>query len=101
MRKMKKNFLLLFLIIFAVLFVFADSENYHWYRASTGTTANAFPDLGNQYTLSLEANPTNGGTVIGGGKYEAGEIVTIEAIPEFEYFFTNWSGDIGAIDVTE
>jgi len=41
---MKKSLIITVLIIFCVLSLFAD-ENYHWYRASTGTTADAFPKI--------------------------------------------------------
>lgn len=43
---MKKRLLITFLIIFAVLTIFADSGNFYWYRSSAGDTANAFPDVG-------------------------------------------------------
>jgi hypothetical protein len=45
MRKVKKKFILIFLMFFVVFVAFADSENYHWYRSSTGTIANVFPDV--------------------------------------------------------
>jgi len=42
---MKKNILLIFLVIFVSLVIFADSENYYWYRSSEGEKAGAFPDI--------------------------------------------------------
>ncbi len=43
------------------------------------------------YTLSLSANPSDGGTVSGGGDYEEGESVSLEATPATGYQFVNWT----------
>lgn len=42
-------------------------------------------------TLTLVANPMGGGSVTGGGKYEAGTEVTITATPSENYTFKRWS----------
>lgn len=42
-------------------------------------------------TLTLVANPRGGGSVTGGGKYEAGTEVTITATPSENYTFKRWS----------
>ncbi len=43
------------------------------------------------YTITATANPTEGGTVTGGGKYGSGSICTLLATPNDDYFFTNWT----------
>jgi hypothetical protein len=43
------------------------------------------------YTVSLLADPTEGGAVFGAGTYECGSLVIIEAIPDPNYYFVNWT----------
>ncbi|MBR4146701.1 MAG: InlB B-repeat-containing protein [Bacteroidales bacterium] len=43
------------------------------------------------YSINIAANPTNGGTVSGDGKYEKGHPCTIIATPATGYTFTNWT----------
>ena len=43
------------------------------------------------YTVSVSANPTNGGTVSGGGTYQQGQSCTVNAVPATGYTFTNWT----------
>ena len=43
-----------------------------------------------QYTISVSANPNNGGTVSGGGTYEAGQSCTVSATANTDYVFINW-----------
>lgn len=45
------------------------------------------------YALDLEANPTDGGTVTGSGNYEAGTLVSINAVAETGYAFINWTDE--------
>ena len=45
----------------------------------------------NTYTLTVNASPTNGGTVSGGGTYGYGETVMLTAIPNSNYIFVQWS----------
>ena len=40
------------------------------------------------------ANPFGGGTVIGGGLYQEGDIVTLEAIANYGYTFMGWSDGV-------
>ena len=44
-----------------------------------------------QYTISVSANPTNGGTVTGGGTYPQGDSCTVSATPATGYHFVNWT----------
>ena len=43
------------------------------------------------YTISVSANPTNGGTVTGGGTYEQGQSCTISARAATGYIFLGWT----------
>ena len=43
------------------------------------------------YTISVSANPTNGGTVTGGGTYQQGQSCTVSASANNGYTFTNWT----------
>ena len=43
------------------------------------------------YTVSVSANPANGGTVTGGGTYQQGQSCTVSATANSGYTFTNWS----------
>ena len=43
------------------------------------------------YTINVSANPTNGGTVTGGGTYQQGQQCTVNAIASNGYSFTNWT----------
>jgi len=47
------------------------------------------------YTLIVDADPAEGGTVAGGGTYECGTSVIVEAVPADErWYFVNWTGDV-------
>jgi uncharacterized repeat protein (TIGR02543 family) len=46
------------------------------------------PDV---FTLTLLANPEDGGFVTGAGNYEDGTVVTVNAVPAEGYFFVNWT----------
>ena len=43
------------------------------------------------YTINVTANPTNGGTVTGGGSYSGGQSCTVHATAATGYTFTNWT----------
>ena len=43
------------------------------------------------YTVSVSANPSNGGTVSGGGTFQQGESCTVHADANTGYTFTNWT----------
>ena len=47
------------------------------------------------YTLTLEANPADGGVVSGGGEYEEGQVVTITAVANAGYEFVKWTDEEG------
>lgn len=43
------------------------------------------------YTISVSANPTNGGTVSGSGTYQHGQSCTVHATANSGYTFLNWT----------
>ena len=43
------------------------------------------------YNITVSANPTNGGTVTGGGTYNQGQQCTVTASANAGYTFTNWT----------
>ena len=43
------------------------------------------------YTISVSANPTNGGTVTGGGTYQQGQSCTVSATKATGYNFLKWT----------
>lgn len=45
------------------------------------------------YTLTVTANPTNGGIVSGGGNYSGGSYATISATANSGYTFSKWTGE--------
>jgi uncharacterized repeat protein (TIGR02543 family) len=46
------------------------------------------------FALTTAASPSTGGTVTGGGSYNAGAVVTVTATPAAGYAFAGWSGDL-------
>ena len=44
-------------------------------------------------TITVSANPEEGGTVTGGGEYQSGETCTVTATPNGEYVFAGWTED--------
>ncbi len=50
-----------------------------------------------QYTVGLSANPAAGGTLIGGGTYNSGSPVTVAAVANPGYSFTNWTVNGNAV----
>jgi uncharacterized protein (TIGR02145 family) len=53
------------------------------------------------HTLTLEANPTGSATLEGFGQYEAGEVISVSAYPNFGWDFVNWSDEDGVVISTE
>jgi len=47
--------------------------------------------LSDGFTVSVSANPANGGTVIGGGTYQGGQTCTVTATANTSYTFTYWT----------
>ena len=54
-------------------------------------TINITSGGGTQYNVTVSANPTNGGTVTGGGTYQQGQSCTVSATANSGFTFTNWT----------
>lgn len=54
------------------------------------------------YNIAVNANPTEGGTVTGGGEYSAGQSCTVTATANTGYTFTNWteSGNVASTNAS-
>ena len=50
-------------------------------------------DTGQQYTITVTANPAEGGSVTGDGEYDYGTSVTLTATANEGYTFVNWTKD--------
>ena len=50
-----------------------------------------FQVIPQNYNITVSANPTNGGTVSGGGTYQEGQSCTVNATANTGYVFTNWT----------
>ncbi|HMM11111.1 MAG TPA: cohesin domain-containing protein, partial [Bacteroidales bacterium] len=53
------------------------------------------------YTLTLVANPVEGGTVTGGGVYNYNQMVSVDAVPNTGYAFVNWTDGDGNVVSTQ
>jgi hypothetical protein len=49
------------------------------------------------YTITVAANPENGGTIEGGGIYEYGQTCTVRATEANGYHFVNWTENDGQV----
>ena len=61
-----------------------------------------FSEQQQAYVVTATANPTNGGTVTGGGSFEEGELCTLTATANTGYTFSNWTknGIVVSTDAT-
>ena len=50
-----------------------------------------FEPIPEEYTITVNADPANGGTVSGGGTYAEGSTCVISAMPNDGYVFENWT----------
>ena len=66
-----------------------------WSGSSYSFTAYFTKKAANKYTLTLKCSPSNGGTVSGGGTYNAGTSVRVSATPNFGWRFVRWSDGMG------
>ena len=70
-------------------YVVSSQANYTFTVNSNRNLVANFTQL--QYNISVSANPTNGGTVTGGGTYNQGASCTVTATANTGYTFTNWT----------
>jgi len=49
------------------------------------------------YTISVSSNPLLGGTTTGGGTFNSGSSVTVTAVPNVGFTFTNWTEGVNTV----
>jgi len=71
--------------------VVSTQPNYTFTVNSNRTLVANFQAQPQNYNISVSANPTNGGTVTGGGSYQQGQSCTVTATPANGYTFLRWT----------
>ena len=71
--------------------VVSTQANYTFTVNSNRTLVANFQAQPQNYTISVSANPTNGGNVTGGGTYQQGQSCTVSATPANGYTFLRWT----------
>ena len=69
----------------------STNPTYSFTVNSNRTLVAHFQNQPSQYTITLSANPTNGGTVSGGGTFSQGQTCTVTANANPSYSFVNWT----------
>ena len=95
------------------IYIYSDGTNYNPLSPTTSQSSNyATLTVKNHimmgitasgaYTINVSANPTEGGTVSGGGTFEENEPCTLIATANTGYRFTNWTnnGNVVSNDAT-
>lgn len=76
---------------------FFENPTVHWFTTESPFNLEvydvALTTIPNDYTLTLNANPAEGGTVSGAGVYAEGASVTVTATPNEGYDFVAWMND--------
>ena len=71
--------------------VVSTNASYTFTVTSNRTLVANFQAQPQNYTITISANPTNGGTVTGGGAFHYGDNCTVVATANNGYSFTNWT----------
>ena len=71
--------------------VVSTNANYSFTVNGNRTLVANFTALPQNYTITVSANPSNGGSVSGGGTYQEGQSCTVNATANTGYEFTNWT----------
>ena len=71
--------------------VVSTQANYTFNVNSNRTLVANFQAQQQSYTITVSANPTNGGTVTGGGTYQQGQSCTVHATAATGYTFVRWT----------
>jgi uncharacterized repeat protein (TIGR02543 family) len=71
--------------------VVSTQANYTFNVTGNRTLVANFQAQQQSYTITVSANPTNGGTVTGGGTYQQGQNCTVHATPATGYTFVRWT----------
>ena len=69
----------------------STNANYTFTVTGNRSLVAHFQQQQQQYTISVSANPNNGGNVSGGGTYNQGASCTVHATANSGYTFTNWT----------
>jgi uncharacterized protein (TIGR02145 family)/uncharacterized repeat protein (TIGR02543 family) len=72
--------------------VVSETPNFTYTMPASDVTLTANFEM-TDYTLTLIANPTEGGSVTGGGDYNLGDVIQIDAVANTGWEFVNWTGD--------
>ncbi len=73
--------------------VASTDPTYSFYVTENTTCVANFSQTLPSYTVTATANPTEGGSVIGAGRYNEGANVTLKATANEGYTFVNWTED--------
>lgn len=79
----------------------STSGTYTFNVTASRALSAVFVPVGEARTITLNRNPSAGGTVTGGGSYLTGDSVTVSAIPSPNYVFTRWTISGGTTVSTE
>ena len=71
--------------------VVSTNRSYTFTVTGNRTLVANFQAQPQNYTITVSANPTNGGNVTGGGTYQQGQSCTVNATANTGYTFTNWT----------
>ncbi|MCR5040379.1 MAG: hypothetical protein K6A94_13720, partial [Bacteroidales bacterium] len=71
--------------------VVSTNASYSFTVTGNRTLVANFTAMPQEYNITVSANPTNGGTVTGGGTYQQGQSCMVSATPNNGYTFTNWT----------
>ena len=71
--------------------VVSTNTNYTFTVTGNRNLVANFTAIPQTYTVTVSANPTNGGTVTGGGTYQEGQSCTVNATAATGYTFSNWT----------
>ena len=71
--------------------VVSSQASYTFSVTGNRTLVANFQALPQTYTISVSANPTNGGTATGGGTYQQGQSCTVHATPAAGHTFEGWT----------
>ena len=80
--------------------VVSTNRNYTFTVTGNRTLVANFQAQPQNYTITVSANPTNGGAVTGGGTYQQGQSCTVSATPATGYTFTNWTENGTAVSTS-
>ena len=71
--------------------VVSTNRNYTFTVTGNRTLVANFQAQPQNYNITVSANPTNGGSVNGGGTFQEGQSCTVSATANTGYTFTNWT----------